>query len=248
MISVNGKWNPPPKELTLGDNEVHVWYACLDQTEVHVGRLKETLSHDENQRATRFYFEKDRKHFIVARGALREILGRYLSRQPDGLCFSYNSYGKPALEDGGISFNVSHSGDFALFAICLNRKLGIDIERIRPDFINEGVAERFFAPEEVAVLHALPVKMQPDAFFDCWTRKEAFIKATGQGISFGLDRFVVSLTPGEPAVLHSIKGDREEAHRWSLQELHVDPDYKAALAVEGHGWQHKQWQWRPKVL
>lgn len=247
MIAPIRSWYPPPKVLTLGSDEVHVWRASLDLPASRVRGLQQTLAADERARAERFYFQKDREHFIVARGVLRDILGRYLDMQPGQLRFCYSPNGKPALarEFGGdaLRFNLSHSHGLALYAVNSGREIGVDIERIRHDLAKEQIAERFFSPHEVSVLHALPANMQKEAFFTCWTRKEAYIKATGKGLTFPLDIFDVSLVPGEPAALLSTKWDPQEASRWSLQELNPGPGYVAAIAVEGHHWRLKCWQW-----
>jgi 4'-phosphopantetheinyl transferase len=204
------------------------------------------LSEDEGARAARFYFQKDREHFIVARGLLRSILGRYLDSEPSTLRFSYSNYGKPALvgaEEAALRFNLSHSGGLALLAVTRGREIGVDLERVRPDFVDDQIAERFFSPREVARLRALPPGVQLEAFFTCWTRKESYIKAHGEGLSLPLDGFDVTLTPGEPAALLSTRGDLREAALWSLRALHPWPGYVAALAVEGHDWQLKTWRW-----
>ena len=231
----------------LDNNEVHVWRASLDLTASHVQILQQTLAPDERARAERFYFQKDRAHFIVARGLLRVILGRYLDRPPDQLRFCYNSNGKPALAKefnrDTLCFNLSHSHGLALFAVTRGRELGVDLERVRPHLADEQIAERFFSPREVAMLRALPTNMRTEAFFNCWTRKEAYIKARGEGLSFPLDQVDVSLAPGEPVALLSAKADPHEASRWSLQELAPGPSYAAALAVEGHDWRLRCWQW-----
>ena len=245
-------WYPPPEPLTLGNNEVHVWRASLDLPASQVQRLRYTLSAEELRRAAGYHFQKDRKHFIVARGVLRDILGRYLKIEPSQLRFCYNSYGKPGLAGETIGetlcFNVSHSHALALYAVTHDRAVGVDVERIRPDLADEDIAERFFSPREVAALRALPANMQPEAFFNCWTRKEAYIKARGKGLSISLDQFDVSLAPGEPTTLLSVNGESKEASRWSLQELVVGSGYAAALAAEGHDWQLKCWQWRDEII
>jgi 4'-phosphopantetheinyl transferase len=240
-------WSAPPESFHLESDEVHVWRATLDQPAPRVQSLWQTLAADEQARARRFYFEKDRVPFIIARGALRAILGGYLNINPDQLRFYYSPHGKPALasEVGGgtLRFNVSHSHGLALFAISRGRDIGIDIEHIRPDFATEEIAERFFSPREVAALRALPIDAQAEAFFNCWTRKEAYIKAIGEGLSHPLDQFDVSLAPGEPARLLKTQRNPQQAAQWSLQELSPGPGYAAALAVEGHGWRLHCWQW-----
>jgi 4'-phosphopantetheinyl transferase len=240
-------WRPPPETLVLGCDEVHVWRATLDQTPSQIQSFRKSLAADEQARAERFYFERDRRHFIVARGVLRAILGGYLKRAPEGLSFCYSSHGKPALagESGGdaIRFNVSHSHGIALYAVTRGREVGIDLERIRSNLEVEEIAGRFFSRREVAMLRALPTEEQREAFFRCWTRKEAYIKARGEGLSLPLDQIDVLLAPGEPAAILGTRPDPSEAFRWSLQELATAPGYVAALAVEGQGWRLACWQW-----
>ena len=241
-------WAPPLGTLTLGSNEVHVWQAALDVKASDVQRLQQILSPDERARAGRFYFRKDREHFIVARGVLRVILGRYLGMDPNQIRFSYSPHGKPALAGdsrrNAFHFNLSHSHGLVLYAFTRARELGIDIEHIRPDFASEQIAEHFFSHREVAALRALPAPKQTEAFFNCWTRKEAYIKARGEGLSLPLDQFQVSLVPGEPAALLSTNGDPQETSRWSLQTLDPGHGYVAALAVERRDWRLKCWQWK----
>ncbi len=240
-------WRHPPERLVLSKAEVHVWRAALDLECAPVQNFERTLATDERARAARFHFDTHRNQFIVGRGVLRTILGRYLGIEPDRLQFRYSSHGKPALsaEQGSnaIRFNVSHSGGMALYAVTRERKVGVDLERIRPDFANEEIAERFFSPQEVAAFHALPPESRLEAFFACWTRKEAYIKARGEGLSLPLDRFDVSLAPGQPAALMSVHDDHREAARWSIRELSPGPDYVAAIAAEGHDWRLECWQW-----
>ncbi len=231
----------------LGHDEVHVWRASQDLKTSRIQSLLQTLSVDERTRAERFYFQKDRDHFIIARGTLRAILGRYLKIEPSQLHFCYNLYGKPALVsesgDNELCFNISHSDGLALYALACKREIGIDLERMRDGLAHEKIAESFFSDREVAVLRALPTDLQQEAFYTCWTRKEAYVKARGQGLTLPLNKFDVSLTPGEPAALLSINGNSQEAFRWSLQEINPGPGYTATLAVEGHGWQLKCFQW-----
>ena len=208
-------------------------------------RLWCTLTADERQRAERYIFQKDRTHFVVARGLLRVLLGCYLRQEPLHLRFIYGPHGKPALatDTGGVAlrFNVSHSHGLALYAITRGREVGVDVERIRPKVAQEKIAERFFSPREVTVLRALPTPLQATAFFACWTRKEAYIKATGDGLSLPLDQFDVSLAPGEPAVLLRTAWDPQEVACWALQDLAPAPGYRAAVAVAGHDWRLTCW-------
>ncbi len=240
-------WSLPSGKAALGNQEVHVWCASLERDESSVQRLWPTLAVDERTTAQRFHLRKDRKSYIVARGLLRAILGCYLAVEPERLRFCYGPYGKPRLAgDGGgktLCFNISHAQGLALYAITRHRRIGVDLEYIRPNLVDEQIAERFFAPGEVAVLRTLPACVREQAFFACWTRKEAYIKAKGKGVSIPLDRFEVSLRPGEPAALLSTAWHRAEASRWSLHDLHPALGYAGALCVEGHGWQLRCWQW-----
>jgi 4'-phosphopantetheinyl transferase len=216
----------------------------LDQTLSQIQSLLHNLAADEHVRAEQFYFERDREHFIAARGVLRAILGGYLNRAPESLSFCYSSHGKPALagetDDDAIRFNVSHSHGVALFAVTRGREVGIDVEHIRSDLEVAEIAERFFSQREVAMLRTLPTEAQRQAFFCYWTRKEAYIKARGEGLSLPLNQFDVS---GEPAAIFATQQDTSEASRWSLQELTPAPGYAAAITVEGHGWHLTRWQW-----
>ena len=207
--------------------------------------LRHTLTTDECQRAERYVFEKDRTHFAVARGLLRVLLGRYLRQEPQHLRFTYGPHGKPALAtDTGrapLCFNVSHSHGLALYAVTRGREVGVDVERIRPEIAQEKIAERFFSRREVTVLRALPTSLQAAAFFACWTRKEAYIKAKGEGLALPLGQFDVSLAPGEPAMLLRTAWDPQEAACWALQDLAPAPGYRAAVAVAGHDWRLTCW-------
>jgi 4'-phosphopantetheinyl transferase len=251
MTSHGRLWSPPPAGLALSGDDVHVWRASLDLPAARVQCLQHTLTANELNRAERFYFQKDRERFIVARGLLRGILGRYLDMAPDQLRFCYSPHGKPALVGGSggdvLRFNLSHSHGLALYAITCNRQVGVDLEYIRPIPEAERIAERFFSAQENAVFRALPQNKRLEAFLNCWTRKEAYIKARGEGLSLPLDQFYVSLASGEPTTLLNIIGDPQEATRWALRKLKPGPGYVAALAVEGHGWRLACWQW-PDVV
>jgi len=247
-ISDSAEWRPAPRALTLAPDEVHVWRASLEQPGSRVGELRALLSPEEGARAARFHFEKDRVHFVVARGVLRTLLGLYLASRPAELSFAYSPFGKPALAHAPgtrpILFNVSHSGGLALYAFTRGREVGVDVEQERADFTGDEIAERFFSAREVEALRAVGHDLRTRAFFNCWTRKEAYIKAVGEGLSRPLDSFAVSLAPGEPAAL-LYSADASETSRWSLRELSPAPGYAAALAVEGHGWRLLCYDWPP---
>ena len=232
-------WKSMPETLTLGPDEVHVWRVSLNMSAPELERLAKLLHPEEQGRAERFHYKKDHDRFIAARGMLRTLLGLYLNVRPEQLSFCYSKYGKPELADVSagdrLRFNLSHSKLLALYAFTYKRDLGIDIEFIRPDFDSIGIAGRFFSPREASTIRALPPNIQQEAFFACWTCKEAFIKAKGKGLSYGLNQFDVTVAPEGPAKLLSINGSTEEASRWSLYGLAPGPGFAAALAVEENG-------------
>lgn len=233
--------------LRLEKDEVHIWRASLQPPPDEKERLGRLLAPDEQSRARRFHFRKDRDHFIVARGILRSIIGRYLNTGPAQIRFDYGHYGKPRLrrefDRGSLQFSLSHSHDQALYAFARDRELGVDLEIIREEFATEEIAERFFSRWEAAQLRTLPASQRLDAFFNCWTRKEAYIKAIGQGLSMPLDEFDVSFFPGEPTALLRHRQLPQETRRWSLKAIDVEAEYVAAVAVKGNDWRMKCWRW-----
>lgn len=247
MSSTSDSWLPSPVRLRLESDEVHVWRAFLNQEPATLRACSDILTPDERSRADRFHFRKDREHFIVARGVLRFILSRYLDISPELLRFTYNRYGKPALDaatgDGSLRFNLSHANEVALYGFTRGREIGLDVEFIREDFASLEIAERFFSSSEVATLQSLPAHLQTVAFFKCWTRKEAYIKALGEGLSHPLHRFAVSLAPDDVAALLSTDNDPREASRWSMTALAPGVGYEAALIVEGIAPLLRRWQW-----
>jgi len=245
-------WLAPPARPALARGEVHVWRARLLQPAAVVRALWQTLAPDECRRAERFRFEHDRERFVVGRGRLRAILGCYLDINPGRISFCYNPYGKPALSgelgDANIHFNLSHAGDLALYAFAPSSAVGVDIEQQRAEVADLAIAERFFSPREFAALRALPDAARSQAFFNCWTRKEAYIKARGEGLSLPLEQFSVSLTPGAPAELLDVAADQRERTRWSLRALAPGPGYVAALAVDGHDHVAYCWDYPEEML
>jgi 4'-phosphopantetheinyl transferase len=239
-------WLRGPDSLALPQNEVHVWRAALNSDPIDLERLRATLSADERTRAARFQFPKDQQHFVAARGTLRMILARYLDRAPDRFEFCYNPFGKPELapggDTGGLRFNLSHSQGLALYALTRDQEIGVDLEGVRADFEWEDIASRSFSPAEVEALRLVPAALRAEAFFNCWTRKEAFVKARGEGLSLPLDQFEVSVAPGEPARLLRTAGDLQEASQWSIRELEPAPGYSAAVAVRAPSWEFKLWE------
>jgi 4'-phosphopantetheinyl transferase len=233
--------------IALERTAIHVWRASLDQPLPSLETLQSTLTGDEQQRAARFVFEHDRERFIVARGVLRAILGRYLDVRAEHLRFDYGAAGKPALAQGfagqGLRFNLSHSHGLALYALTSGRSIGVDVERINSNVDVEQIAKVIFAPAEIAELLSIPAAQRRRAFFSCWTRKEAYAKARGEGLSLPGDQFQVSLAPGAPAALLRTHWDAHEPSRWSLYDVDAGQEYAGALAAEGHNHIVTYWNW-----
>ncbi|MHB8243493.1 MAG: 4'-phosphopantetheinyl transferase family protein [Solirubrobacteraceae bacterium] len=227
---------------TLPAEEVHVWSACLDRRPSTVERMRKSLAEDERARADRFRFERDRSRYIVGRALLRGLLAGYCGTEPHDLVFQYGEFDKPGLFDGPW-FNLSHSGSTALYAFSSAAEIGVDVELDDPDFANERIAERFFSPAEVSALRALPKEAQARAFLTCWTRKEAFIKARGDGLSLPLDSFDVTLSPDTPAELLRTAWSEEEPRQWCMEDLSDRrAGYIAAVALRCSGWRVLQRQ------
>jgi 4'-phosphopantetheinyl transferase len=221
--------------LTLEADVVDVWSGDLEPASEEIHDLRASLSPDELERASRFHFARDRQRFIASRGILRNILARYIGRSPETIRFFYGPFGKPSLAPegtaNGLCFNLSHAGGLALYAVALNRKVGVDLERIDPSFVGDGIEEKFFSRNEIDELRSLAAGDRPRAFFNCWTRKEAYVKALGGGLQIPLQSFDVSLAPDKaPAFL----SERESG--WSLRGFTLPPDYVAAIAAEGKNW------------
>ncbi len=235
----------PPADIDLKTHQVDIWRARLNPSDNSLRSIKQTLSTDEAERAARFHFPADRERFIAAHGCLRAILRRYLGCESDQITFSVNQYGKPALNHFRLEFNLSHSGDFALIGVTQARKIGVDVEKIRPEIELESIAQHNFSKREVAELMSLQPDQRVAGFFLCWTRKEAYIKAHGMGLSLLLDSFDVSLRPNEPAILRATRPDAQEAAHWRLLALEVNPNYKAAAVVETYpGMEVRLWDWK----
>jgi 4'-phosphopantetheinyl transferase len=246
---VTAGWPAGPDGRVLAPGEVHVWRVPLAQPAAEIERLGRTLSSDERTRAARFHFERDRRTFTVVRGALRTLLGRYLAHAPDALAFGYGAKGKPYLTApaaAAVRFNVSHAGDLGLLAFARDRELGVDVEQRRALADLLSLAAASFSSAELAALRALPAAVHSEAFYLCWSRKEAFIKATGEGIS-QLDAFDVSLAPGDPARLLAIRG--AAAHTaWSMYELPPLDGHAAALVTAGDALAVRCWSWPTAAL
>jgi 4'-phosphopantetheinyl transferase len=219
--------------VKLEPGEVHVWFAHLDRTAARLTRMRTILNPDEIARADRFLAEVHRNRFIAARALVRDLLAGYLGRPSQAIRFAYNEWGKPALAPGFVErdlrFNLSHSQGLAMYAFVLARDVGVDLEMIRAEVADERIAENFFSRREVETLRALPREHQAEAFFNCWTRKEAYVKARGQGLSIELKSFDVSLVPGEEAKI--LRGD--DCLGWSLVSFKPEQGCVAAMALQG---------------
>ena len=222
-----------------------MWRASLNLPREQTLALAQTLSAGERERAARFHFEADGRRFAVGRGLLRAILGRYLRIAPSNVQFSVGQHGKPALAQSlgqaAIRFNLAHSGELALYAISHN-EVGIDIELIRPIQDSEQIAERYYSHRERAAQHSLTQEGWNEAFLRHWTRKEAYLKARGCGLSLEPDQFEVLPHP-DGSLMLDVAGDPGEATRWSLVDLTPAGDCVGALAVEGHAWSLSCRQW-----
>ncbi len=228
------EWASVPGCVTLSDEEVHLWRVELNVPDEHVERLRALLPQDELARSERFVRPTHARHFTVAHGLLRLVLAKYLNNDPKSIEFEKNEHGKPALvHESAVTFNLSHSGDLALIGVTEGRAIGVDLERFRDRLEMDKIARRYFSEAEVAALFSLPENVREEAFYACWTRKEAYIKARGEGLFSGLDSFQVAFAADEPpALLRSDKG-ADELKRWSFVDIKVRPHYAAACVAEG---------------
>lgn len=239
-------WPIPSEQPRLATGVVHVWCLPLDLPQPTIESLRTILPPDEEARAARFLFDRHRRRFIACRGQVRQILARYLSALPVEIRFRYGTQGKPSLaapsSDAAIQFNVSNSHELALCALVLNRDLGVDLEYIHRLTDFDGLADRFFAVREVEVMRALPEERRREAFFNCWTRKEAVLKAVGIGLSMPLNQVEVTLAPDAPAQVLAYASDGAESDPWWLQSLDPATGYQGAIASRGIPLQIKTWR------
>jgi 4'-phosphopantetheinyl transferase len=224
---------------------IHVWAANLDLSANAFQSFAETLSRNESGRASRFHFERDRKRYIAGRGILRAVLGKYLQMLPAEVPLVYGPNGKPLLQSSGRSttlhFNLTHSHDLALLAVTRAAQIGVDVEAVRPLSDAHELVNRFFSARESAAFESVPEAEKPLAFFNLWTRKEAWLKATGEGIGHLLNKVEVSFLPGEPAELLTLPQDSKS--RWTLTDLAPAPGFAAALAVACSAPTLNCWRW-----
>ncbi len=228
MIMQN-QWKKPQEFPELHQDEIHVW--LLKVNHYSSKKLLQLLNKTEKQRAQRFAFAEHKEKFIITHGVLRILLSHYLRQDPKTIKFTHNKQGKPAIPNSELEFNISHSGDLALFAFAKNIPIGVDVEAIKPKIEYEDIAKRFFSPTEYEQLLQIPTPTRKTAFFNCWTRKEAFIKAIGEGLSFPLSDFDVSVQETKPSQSQLLKIHKTyNASDWSVLSLDVPGKHTAAIA------------------
>jgi 4'-phosphopantetheinyl transferase len=239
----------PASGLELAPDEIHIWRVFLDPAPGQVESLGRALSPDEWERAHRFRFDKHRRQYVVGRGALRALAAAYVGARPEEIKFSYGPRGKPFLappfDGGGLQLNLSNSDEMALVGFVRGREIGVDVEYMRPMTDCEEIAERFFSESERQTLRTIPFPAKQEAFFNCWTRKEAYLKAVGEGLAAPLDSFDVTLALDEPPRMLTLKGDPTPAASWFFHHLRPADSYVGAVAIEGGTWDVRTWTFAP---
>jgi 4'-phosphopantetheinyl transferase len=237
MTKNNLPWQQAIPGASIRFNQVQVWRVSLNISERQRAGMLGMLSADEVARAGRFYFEKDRNRFIAARGMLRKILGLYLGENPHRIRFAYTPKGKPVLgTDFGcdaLRFNLSHAGSYALYGFTRGRNVGIDLECIRYDIAVDPIVQRFFSPGEIRSLAGIKGEKRQEEFFRYWTRKEALLKAMGEGLAFPMEQCNVSLISGKLFSPVTLPGEKRETPYWYVQDVFPGNGYAAAIAIEG---------------
>jgi 4'-phosphopantetheinyl transferase len=221
-----------PPLVDLSADEVHVWHWEPASSSAEIPQLWKILAEDERQRAGRFLSPGHRDEFVLNHACVRALLSRYVSKPAERLVFDYSGRGKPSLRGApSLRFNLAHTRGRAALAVILEREVGIDVEAICPQLDAQRIARRFFSQQEQEFLQQLSGEKLDRAFFRCWTRKEAYVKARGEGLSIPLNQFDVSVMEDQPPALLSTRPDPEEAKRWLLYDLPLAAGHAAALAV-----------------
>jgi 4'-phosphopantetheinyl transferase len=230
-------WTPPRGVRKPGSSEIHVWLLSLDDAGGGPDLPASPLDAEERARAGRFRFERDRDRFVRCRAALRALLARYLGRPAASVRLALGPHGKPRLAEGdeALQFNVSHSDERAVLAFAAGRAVGVDVERIDPRRASDDIAERFFSADEAASVRKAPGEARSELFFRCWTRKEAYLKARGEGFALPLSSFSVPLDSPSPSRLSRSDQGEAEIARWEIRDLPGIPGYAAALVLERSG-------------
>lgn len=250
MVNLEPSWNAPPARTVLSDKEMHIWRAFLDIPDRSVQEFKQSLSTDERARAERFRFDRDRNRFIAAHGILRRILACYMNVDPCEITFCREENGKPRLKtaagETGIQFNLSHSEGLAIYVFTCDRRVGVDVECIRVVDEMEQIVEQFFSARERALFRVLPAGVKQEMFFNLWTRREAFLKAIGNGLSYPPDTFD-ALRGGEDSDHSSaMAGGAQAGPGWSVLDVRPASRFVGAVVVDGAMWETRCWQWLGK--
>ncbi len=235
-------WRQADTVPLLAEGEVQVWRFSLERTPTETAALESLLDSAERERAGRFRFAVDQARFIVGRGMMRALLAPQVGQRPGELRIGYEAAGKPMLLDHSLQFNLAHSGGLALLAITGRHKVGVDVEQMRATIEIDSIADRYFAPEEQTLLRSLPGENRLASFFQVWTRKEAYMKATGLGLYVPLEKFAVLPCPAGPALRLKLSETPAEAVRWALRDLEPGAGYTGALAVAGQGCRLNCWE------
>ena len=240
-------WNHPPPTIDISTDELHIWHASLEQTTIGLRELEACLSGEESARADRFYSRKDRDAYVVSHGVLHCILSKYLGVDPSSVSFKHDHCGKPCvspeINSMRLSFNMSHSGNFAVYGIKIDSLIGVDIEYMRPDVDIDSISEYAFTSAEREELGSLCTEERICGFYNCWTRKEALVKAIGRGISISLTDFDVTLSPGVLPRLLRVAGNIDSPENWRIFDINVKDSYAGAVAVIDPGNELKCFQW-----
>jgi len=238
-----GNWIVPTDEANKLNKNVHIWLIRYDQSDQIFADSKHILSKEEKERSSRFHFDIDHKRFSVTRSLLKKYLGKIISRPPREIHFKFNKYGKPELLNSPkeIHFNVTHSGNLGMIAITDLAPIGIDVEQFRSEMTTGDIAKRFFSKMEVEAFLELEENEKLQGFFNCWTRKEAFIKAVGKGLSLPLNTFDVSLKPNEPAQLLAVRYKNETSKDWTLTDIKLDHGYASAFIIRAKSFSTNFW-------
>jgi 4'-phosphopantetheinyl transferase len=239
-------WQIPTDWPVLDADHVHLWRVDLNQTDDLVARYSRVLAPDEEYRAGRFRFERHKRRFVVGRAILRQVLGRYLNLSPAHVAFGYGPKGKPFVDhstDHLIRFNLSHTEELMVLAVSLNREMGVDVEFMRPISDIDQLADHCFSEKELRTFKQLKSQHRRAAFFRCWTRKEAYVKAIGDGFSAPLKGFDVSFLPEAEARLLRVVADSEEADKWSMCSFEPALDVQGALVAAGNDWNAHFYRW-----
>ena len=246
------QWQTPPEGLALREGEVHVWRGIVDIPSADLQVCWKTLKTDEQERAQRFRFAQHRTRFISARGMLRKLLGHYLSLAPQDIELGIGLQGKPFVQSQGrdkLYFNVSHSQKLVLIAFSASSEVGIDVEGPQSHLNHQAIAKRIMNKQEASWFHSLPESKRKSALFNCWTRKEAFVKAHGKGLTFPLRDITVTFLPEQPTSIVRIENPELHTLSWSIYSIYARPQYAGALVVAGKPRSIKYWdyqEWKPR--